>query len=459
MVKDLTNGKPIKVMTMFVLPLLLSIVFQQMYNLADSVIAGKYAGEDALAAVGVSYPITMVYMAIAFGCSIGCSVIIARYFGAKEIGKLKTAVWTTVISATVLAVVLTVVGFLTSKTLLKAVKTPDNIFEDGCLYLYIYVGGLVFLYLYNAFNGIFQALGDSKTPLYFLIGSSLGNIALDILFVTAFDMGVAGVAWATFIAQGVACILSGITLFRRLSRLKCDEPYKKFSFSMLGKIAVVAVPSILQQSFISVGNIFIQSLINSYGSSSIVAGYTSAMKLNNFAVNAVSAVGNGLSSFTSQNIGAHKVERVKKGFGAGLIIGLCVVVPFFCAYFFFGGTCMKLFLDDVSMQAMDTGMLYLKILSPFYFVIGIKIVADGVLRGTGAMARFMVTTFSDLVIRVALSYILEPHMGTLGIWWSWPIGWVAATILSLTFYLTGYWCKNAKDAGKSTATDSAVNTN
>lgn len=455
MVKDLTNGKPIRVMFMFVLPMLLSIVFQQMYNLADSVIAGKFAGEDALAAVGASYPITMIFMAIAFGCSIGCSVVIARLFGAKETAKLKTAVWTTVIAAGALSALLTVVGLLICKPLLRAVDTPENIFEDGCLYLYIYVGGLVFLYLYNVFNGIFQALGDSRTPLYFLIGSSIGNIGLDILFVAAFRMGVGGVAWATFIAQGIACVLSGLTLFRRLRALKTDEPYKKFSFPMLGKIAIVAVPSILQQSFISVGNIFIQSLINGYGSS-VVAGYSAAMRLNNFAVNAVSAVGNGLSSFTSQNIGAHKVERVPKGFGAGLIIGLCVVVPFFCAFFFGGKACMKLFLDDTSALAMDTGVTYLKILSPCYFVIGAKIVADGVLRGSGAMGRFMITTFSDLVIRVALSFVLEPSMGTSGIWWSWPIGWIAATALSLIFYFTGYWCRAGKNSDRCTATDQSA---
>lgn len=180
------------------------------------------------------------------------------------------------------------------------------------------------------------------------------------------------------------------------------------------------------------------------------------MRLNNFAVNAVSAVGNGLSSFTSQNIGAHKVERVPKGFSAGLIIGLCVVVPFFCAFFFGGKACMKLFLDDTSALAMDTGVTYLKILSPCYFVIGAKIVADGVLRGSGAMGRFMITTFSDLVIRVALSFVLEPSMGTSGIWWSWPIGWIAATALSLIFYFTGYWCRAGKNSDRCTATDQSA---
>ena len=206
--KDLTVGDPQSVLWKFSIPMFVSVIFQQMYNIADSVIAGKFAGEDALAAVGASYPITMIFMAIAVGSNIGCSVVISQYFGAKWYDKMKTAVSTTLIASLALSLVLTVAGLLGSRGLMVMINTPDNIFADGDLYLRIYIGGFVFLFLYNVATGIFTSLGDSKTPLYFLIGSSIGNILLDTLFVAVFHWGVAGVAWATFLAQGVACVLA-----------------------------------------------------------------------------------------------------------------------------------------------------------------------------------------------------------------------------------------------------------
>ncbi len=198
--KDLTEGKPGKVLWQFSIPMFVSVIFQQMYNIADSVIAGKFAGEDALAAVGASYPITMIFMAIAVGSNIGCSVIISNLFGAKKYKEMKTAVTTTLIAAFAISVVLTVLGLAGTGALMKMIHTPDNIFDAGALYLGIYIGGFTFLFLYNVATGIFSALGDSKTPLYFLMASSIGNILLDYLFVAEFQWGVAGVAWATFLA-------------------------------------------------------------------------------------------------------------------------------------------------------------------------------------------------------------------------------------------------------------------
>lgn len=210
--KDLTAGKPQSVLWRFSIPMFVSVIFQQLYNIADSVIAGKFAGEDALAAVGASYPITMIFMAIAVGSNIGCSVLISQYFGAKWYKEMKTAVSTTLLASLTLSAVLTAVGLAGSRGLMIMINTPDNIFADGDLYLRIYIGGFVFLFLYNVATGIFTSLGDSKTPLYFLIGSSIGNIFLDMLFVAVFHWGVAGVAWATFLAQGIACVLALITL-------------------------------------------------------------------------------------------------------------------------------------------------------------------------------------------------------------------------------------------------------
>lgn len=441
MIKDLTEGNPQEVLWSFTIPMFISVIFQQLYNIADSVIAGKFAGEDALAAVGASYPITMIFMAIAVGSNIGCSVVISQLFGAKEYGKMKTAVFTTLLSSTVLSVILIAGGLAGTRGLMRMINTPENIFADGALYLRIYVGGFFFLFLYNVATGIFTSLGDSKTPLYFLIGSSIGNVVLDIWFVAGFHWGVAGVAWATFLAQGVACVLALVTLARRLKNVKTEENYELFSLNMLKRISRIAVPSILQQSFISVGNIFIQSLINGFGSS-VIAGYSAAIKLNTFTITCFTTLGNGVSSFTAQNLGGGKVERARKGYGAGIKMSLLVAVPFFIAFFIFGENVIQLFMSgDGGGTAVETGKTFLRIVSPFYFLISIKMIGDGVLRGAGAMRMFMIATFTDLVLRVILSYILAGFFGVVGIWMSWPIGWSIATVLTCIFYRQGKWAQ------------------
>lgn len=436
--KDLTQGSPAAVLWRFSIPMFISVIFQQMYNIADSVIAGKFAGEDALAAVGASYPITMIFMAIAVGSNIGCSVVISNLFGAQEYKRMKTAVSTTLLAALALSVFLTAAGLAGTRALMRMVNTPDNIFEDGALYLAIYVGGFTFLFLYNVATGIFTALGDSRTPLYFLIGSSLGNIALDYVFVRYFQWGVAGVAWATFIAQGIACVLAVWAVIVRLQNVPTDGKAPLFSMSMLRRIAVIAIPSILQQSFISVGNIFIQGIVNSYGSS-VIAGYSAAVKLNTFALTSFTTLGNGISNFTAQNLGAGKPDRVRQGFRAGAVMTLLAAVPFFVAYFVFGRQMIFLFMTSDSGKALSTGVEFLRIISPFYFAICVKLMADGVLRGGGAMKEFMVATFSDLILRVILAFVFSAIWQERGIWLSWPLGWVVAAVMSLAFYKKGVW--------------------
>ena len=252
--KDLTVGNPHKILWLFCLPLFVSMLFQQLYNIADSLVAGKFISENALAAVGNGYEITLVFIAFAFGCNIGCSVIISKLFGQKRIADLKTSVYTTFISAAVLCVILVGTGLLVLGPVLKLINTPPEIYEDSVIYLKIYLIGFPFVLFYNVATGIFSALGDSKTPLIFLTCSSLANIGMDILFVTAFKMGVDGVAWATFICQGISCILAIIFVLLRFRKLPHEGKPKIFSWKLLGEISVIASPSILQQTFISVGN-------------------------------------------------------------------------------------------------------------------------------------------------------------------------------------------------------------
>ncbi len=435
--KDLTEGTPEKVLWKFSIPMFISVIFQQLYNIADSVIAGKFAGEDALAAVGASYPITMIFMAIAVGSNIGCSVVISSLFGAKKYKEMKTAVSTTLLTAFLLSAVLTVLGLAGTRALMAMIRTPENIFDAGALYLGIYIGGFVFLFLYNVATGIFSALGDSKTPLYFLMASSIGNILLDYLFVAKYGWGVAGVAWATFIAQGIAGVLALLTMARRLSGLKTEGKAPLFSWQMLRRISLIAVPSIFQQSFISIGNIFIQGLVNSFGSS-VIAGYSAAIKLNTFAITSFTTLGNGISNFTAQNMGAGKKERVREGFRAGIRMAMLTVVPFFAAFFLAGETMIRLFMKEGSTVALETGILFLRVISPFYFLVATKLMADGVLRGAGFMKQFMAATFVDLILRVILAFCLAGRFGSLGIWMSWPIGWIVAAVLSIVFYIRDF---------------------
>lgn len=443
--KDLTVGKPASVLCRFCLPLFGSIIFQQLYNIADSFVAGKFIGDNALAAVGNSYEITLIFIAFAFGCNIGCSVVAAQLFGARRYKDLKSAVYTALISSAVICAVLMAVGMIFCNSLLRLIRTPEEVFADSRLYLDIYILGLPFVFLYNVATGIFSALGDSKTPFIFLACSSLSNIGVDILFVTAFRMGVAGVAWATFLCQGISCILALAFVFRRFRKIETVGKVKIFSWKHFGSFAVVAVPSILQQSFISVGNIVIQSVINGFGPA-VMAGYSASVKLNNMVITSLTTLGNGISNFTAQNLGAEKYDRIKAGFRAGLKLVWALCLPIVLLYEFAGRWLVYIFMDSPVGAAMDTGVLFLRIISPFYFIVAAKLVSDGILRGAGLMKRFMIATFTDLVLRVALAEILSrTALGTTGIWLSWPIGWTIAAILSIAFYATIKWEKRQQE--------------
>lgn len=441
--KDLTVGKPESVLFRFCIPLFGSIIFQQLYNIADSFVAGKFIGENALAAVGNSYEITLIFIAFAFGCNIGCSVLTAQLFGAKLNNDMKTAVYTSLISSAVICGVLMAAGIIFSDGLLRLINTPEDVFADSKLYLDIYIFGLPFVFLYNVATGIFSALGDSKTPFIFLACSSVSNIGVDILFVKAFGMGVSGVAWATFICQGISCVLALVVVFKRLGSVKTEGKIKLFSWSLFRRFAVIAIPSILQQSFISVGNIIIQSVINGFGSS-VMAGYSAAVKLNNMVVTSLTTLGNGISNFTAQNLGALKFDRIKSGFRAGLKLVYILCIPILLVYEILANQLVSIFLEIPEGAALETGAQFLRIISPFYFVVATKLVSDGILRGAGLMRQFMTATFTDLILRVVLAEILSlTPLGTTGIWISWPIGWTIATVLSVLFYKTVKWEKKA----------------
>lgn len=431
--RDLTVGRPETVLWRFCLPLFGSIIFQQLYNIADSFVAGKLIGEDALAAVGNSYEITMIFIAFAFGCNMGCSVTVSQLFGAKRYREMKTAVYTSVIVSAALCVLLMLAGILGCGKLLELIRTPEHIFADSGTYLDIYLLGFPFLLFYNIATGIFSALGDSKTPFIFLAVSSVSNVLADILFVAVFNMGVAGVAWATCICQGISCVLALWAVKKRLAGIHAEGKIPLFSAELLKRIAVIAIPSTLQQSFISVGNIVIQGVINGFGSE-VIAGYSAAVKLNNLVITSLTTLGNGVSNYTAQNLGAGMLPRVRAGFRAAVKMVWTLCIPIVPTYLLANGLLIRAFMDEPSKLALSSGTWFLKIVAPFYFVVSVKLAADGILRGAGLMRQFMTATLTDLLLRVILAIVFAGQWGYPGIWCAWPVGWCVATVLSIFFF-------------------------
>ena len=323
----------------FCLPLFASIIFQQLYNIADSFVAGKFIGNDALAAVGNSYEITLIFIAFAFGCNIGCSVIAAQLFGAKKFSDLKTLVYTVLISSGVLCVVLMACGFLFGGALLKLIRTPTELLADSKLYLDIYIAGLPFMFYYNVATGIFFRNGRFKNAFYLFGVFINGKYRHGYSVCTQFQHGCCGCCVGNLHLSGCELHSCGCFRFEKdFTRSSAKTVVKKvpvFSWHLFGRFAEIAVPSILQQSFISVGNIIIQSVINNFGAA-VMAGYSSAVKLNNMVTTSLTTLGNGISSFTAQNLGAAKPERIKAGFAAGLRLVFAICVPLVLLYFFAG---------------------------------------------------------------------------------------------------------------------------
>lgn len=433
----LIQKKPFSALLIFSLPIIIGNLFQQTYTMADSAIAGRYVGEKALAAIGASYSLTNIFICVAIGGGIGASVIISRYFGAKSYGEMKTAIFTSSLSFLAVSVLLGVVGLIFCRTIMTALNTPADTLDMAVEYLNIYFLGLPFLFMYNVLSAIFNALGKSKIPLAFLIFSSLFNILLDWLSVTTFQMGIACVAWATLIAQGISALLSFAVLLRLLKNFGGDS--RAFDKNELLPMAKIALPSILQQSTVSIGMMLVQSVVNGFGSEAL-AGFSAAMRIESMCVVPMTGIGNAVSSYTAQNIGANKKERVVSGYhAANLMVIICAVI--ICVILeCFHTPIIKMFLgDDGTAVAIQTGNDYLAFMGWFFCMIGFKMAVDGLLRGAGDMKMFTVANLVNLTIRVVISMALAPHFGLAFVWYSVPVGWLANWIISFAQYRTGKW--------------------
>lgn len=439
-ITDMTVGSPFKVITKFAMPMLLSMVFVQLYNIMDSVIAGQFIGMDALAAVGVSFPIISIFIAIGNGASMGASMVISQCFGSHDEKRLRSSITTTLIFMAVVSVVCTLLGVFTCKPLLRLLSTPEELMQQASDYLLIYSWSLAFLFMYNAATAVFTALGNSKTPLYLLIFSVLLNIALNVLFTVVFKWGVKGIAWATFIAQGIACVLAFVILFLKTKQIRSVKA-KAFDGRLLKRILINAIPSIMQGSFVSVGQLFIQGLINSYGTI-VMAGYAAAIKVNVFAVNCINTMSTALSSYTAQNYGARNKDRIIKGMHATFLLSSVIYLLLMLILFISPEGIIGLFVSgESSDEVVRVGVQFIRIVAPFLGVVMIKCIYDAVMRGVQNMIAFSTSTLIDLIARVGGAFALSAMMGSeKGVWWSWPIGWIIGTIIAMGFYY--FWKRN-----------------
>lgn len=439
---NMLTGKPGKSLLVFALPMILGNLFQQFYNMADSMIVGRFVGEDALAAVGASYALTNVFIMIAIGGGIGASVLTSQYLGAREYGKLKTSVYTALFNFLGLSAVLAMFGLVMNSQILRVLKTPDNILSDAVLYLQIYFLGLPFLFMYNIFSATFNALGESRIPLCLLIFSSVLNVLLDLTFVLWFHMGVAGVAVATVIAQGISAVISFSILMNRLKRYPTGEgKVKLYDGDMLKRGTGIAVPSIIQQSIVSIGMLLVQSVVNSFGSSAL-AGYSAGMRVESICIVPMISTGNAVSTFTAQNLGARQPKRVREGYRASYVIILSMAVLIAVVLNLFHDPIISAFIDGANGQeAFATGNGYVTFVSWFFVLIGLKACTDGVLRGAGDVKLYMLANLVNLGIRVAVANLCAPVWGIQAVWYAVPMGWAVNYLISGVRYLTGRWEK------------------
>ena len=433
---DLTTGQPAKVIWTFSLPLLLSMALQQIYNIADSVIVGQFAGSDSLAAVGAAYPITLIFIAIATGSSMGCSVVIGHLFGSKQLERLKTSIFTAIFSMLILGVVLSLAGVLGARTILRLLNTPDNVLDQAVAYLAIYSAGVIANFVYNIANAIYTGLGDSRRPMYFLLLSSVLNIGLDLLAVAVWQFGVAGAAWATTISQFVAAILATSTLIVRIRRLDPGRKVPLFSGQQLKEMCRIAVPSILQQCCVAFSHTLIQRVVNSFGST-VMAGYEAGSKVFNFFYMCNNTLGTALSSFAAQNYGARKLGRVREGFQYSALMCLTFSILVVAVLQIFPAQLVGLFVDaGENASVIEVGVKYMRIVSPVQLLVCFVIACGGLLRGIGRIRDFMIVTLLDFGIRIAMIYLfcLVIHTGYTGLFWAWYFGSTVDFLICLYWY-------------------------
>ena len=410
---------PLKALTVFAMPMILGSFFQQVYNMADSIIVGQFVGSSALAAVGACAALTNVFICVALGAGVGAGVLVSRHFGAGNYRKMKTIVSTSLISFLILSILLGVLGFDFSHSMMCLLQTPADILKEAVLYLHVYFVGFPFLFMYNILSTMFTSIGESKIPLGLLIFSSVLNIFMDLWMVAAL---------ATLIAQGISAVLSLLIFLRRMRRYKSQFDW--FDKQELHSMLRIAVPSVLQQSTVSIGMMIVQAVVNPFGTQAL-AGYAATMRVENVFSLIFVSIGNAVSPYVAQNLGAKKNQRIKKGYYAALVLDLCFALLAFIVIETLHTQISSLFLGkDGTAFAYQVSGDYMKWLGYFFIFMGIKMATDGVLRGLGIMRPFLIANMVNLAIRLSVALIFAPCFGIAFVWLAVPAGWFANFLIS-----------------------------
>ena len=434
----LLRERPLRALFLFALPMIVGNLFQQFYTMADSMVVGRYVSENALAAVGASYSLTNVFICVAIGGGAGASVLTSRYFGAREYDRMKGSISTALLSFLAVSLVLAALGLSLGREFMILLKTPEDILNMAVEYLNIYFCGLPFLFMYNVLSSMFNALGRSRIPLYLLIFSSVFNIVLDIWMVRSLHLGIAGVAWATLIAQGISALVSFLIFLRELKSYP-GTPKKLCSPGELSSMCRVALPSIFQQSTVSIGMMLVQSVVNSFGPQ-MLAGFSAGMRVESLCIVPMAALGNAMSSYTAQNLGSRQTGRVREGYHAALRLTAFFAVFLCLSLEFFHAPIIASFLgSDGTSLALETGSSYLRFIGFFFALIGLKMSTDGLLRGAADMTLFTLANLANLSLRVIFAVTMAPRFGIAMVWYAVPLGWLVNFLISFWEYRTGKW--------------------
>lgn len=435
---DLTHGSIVKAIILFSIPLLIGNLFQQLYNAVDSYVVGNYVGTNALAAVGASTPVINMLIGFFMGISTGAGVVIAQYFGAEDIKKMRLAIHNSMALTVVLGIALTIIGLICTNPLLQAIGVPLEVFSQASLYLAIYFWGLIFVMIYNMGSGILRSVGDSKRPLYFLIFSSVVNIVLDFLFVKGFGWGVAGAGYATLIAQAISALMVMYVLMKTNENYQLVLSEIGFKKDILLKIIKIGLPTGFQQSIVSLSNVIVQSYINVYGSS-VIAGYSVTIKIDGFVNLPLQAFNMAVTTFVGQNIGAKQYDRVKKGAYMTTFLAMLTIGIFVILMYLFGRNFIALFNQEKAV--IDAGRLMQLVFLPFYIFLPINQVINGVLRGAGRSSVPMyVMVFSFVVLRQIYLFIVTRFTSNIGyVFFGWPVTWIVCSIIFIFYFFKVDW--------------------
>ncbi len=435
--KDLTAGNERKLILQFAIPMLIGNVFQQLHNIINAAIVGRFLGKEALAAVGASFPLVFMLVSFIIGITMGSTIIISQYYGAKDMGKVKTTIDTLNVFLFFSSILITLLGIGLSGLIFRLTGLPMDVMPEAVLYINILMSGSIFMFGYNGVSAILRGLGDSKTPLVFLILSTLINIGLDFLFVLVCKWGVAGVAVATIIAQGGAFVTAMIYLNKKHEVIRFRFTNLDFDRDIFKKALKIGLPSGLQQTFVALGMITLYGIVNPYGTDAIAA-FSVAGRIDTFASIPAMNFALALSTFVGQNLGANKPERVRKGFVSTLWMTSVISLSVTLLLVGFAEPVMRLFTQEP--EVIKTGLSYLIIVSPFYILFSGMFVVGAIMRGAGdTLIPMVITLFALWAIRIPISYFLSHHIGINGVWWGIPIAWGIGMLFSYIYYKTGKW--------------------